>query len=141
MKIKKRSSQVGSLFLWKGNVLHEYSCFSRKTRSRKEFANALGKATNKGTHCIVNSDLMNGEVVVTWGIGHLVGLAEPEAYSADYKKWSMDNLPIIPSQMKYQVNKRTSKQFNAVKGLLKQADSSSLQPTQIVKVKILHTVY
>src|SRR5699024_10213800 len=60
---------------------------------------------------------------VTWGIGHLVGLAEPETYSEDYKKWSMDNLPILPSQMKYQVNKKTSKQFNVVKGLLKKADS------------------
>lgn len=50
---------------------------------REKFANTLGKATNKGAHCIVNSDLINGDVFVTLGIGHLVGLAGPEAYSTD----------------------------------------------------------
>ncbi|MFA1821925.1 toprim domain-containing protein [Virgibacillus oceani] len=50
---------------------------------------------------------------MTWGIDYLVGLEEPEAYDSKYKKWSMHNLPVLPIKMKYQVNKKTSKQFNA----------------------------
>lgn len=96
---------------------------AEKPDQGRKFANALGKTINKGTHCIVDSDIISGDVVVTWGIGHLVGLAEPESYSSDYKKWSMDKLPILPDKMKFQVNKRTSKQFNVVKNLLQKADS------------------
>ena len=65
--------------------------------------------------------LANGDVV-TWCIGHLLEQAEPEAYDAQYKKWSKAHLPIIPTEWKQQVKKQTSKQFNVVKKLIKDAD-------------------
>ncbi|MFT6031604.1 MAG: DNA topoisomerase-3 [Arenicella sp.] len=63
----------------------------------------------------------NGDVV-TWCIGHLLEQAEPEAYNADYKKWAVEHLPIIPTEWKLVVKPQTRKQFTVVKKLIKQAD-------------------
>ena len=63
----------------------------------------------------------NGDVV-TWCIGHLLEQAEPEAYNPDYKKWSVEHLPIIPTEWKLVVKSKTRKQFTVVKKLIKQAD-------------------
>ena len=63
----------------------------------------------------------NGDVV-TWCIGHLLEQAEPEAYSADYKKWDVEHLPIVPTEWKLVVKSKTRKQFTVVKKLIKQAD-------------------
>ncbi|GAB2905459.1 DNA topoisomerase III [Rheinheimera gaetbuli] len=65
--------------------------------------------------------LANGDVV-TWCIGHLLEQAEPEAYDAAYKKWQKEHLPIIPTQWKQHIKPQTSKQFNVVKKLIKDAD-------------------
>lgn len=59
---------------------------------------------------------------VTWGIGHLVSLVEPDVYDEKYKKWVINDLPIIPETMKYWINKSTRQQFNIVKEQLKKAD-------------------
>ncbi len=53
--------------------------------------------------------------MVTWALGHLVGLQDPEDYDAKYKKWSMETLPMIPKHMKLTVLKKTQKQFYEVK--------------------------
>ncbi len=58
--------------------------------------------------------------IVSWCVGHLVGLAEPESYGDMYKKW--DCLPIIPNQWNYAIKESTSKQFNVLRKLM--ADSS-----------------
>ncbi|MCM3631755.1 DNA topoisomerase 3 [Paenibacillus camelliae] len=55
--------------------------------------------------------------IITWAIGHLVGLAEPDAYDDRYKKWSIVHLPIIPSQFKLIANKRTADQLKVIKEL------------------------
>lgn len=59
--------------------------------------------------------------VVTWCIGHLLELAEPEQYAPEYKSWRKAHLPIIPQQWQQQVKRQTSKQFQVVKQLIKQA--------------------
>lgn len=60
--------------------------------------------------------------VVTWCIGHLVQLCEPEEYDIKYKKWSFDTLPIIPEKFKLKPNSNTYKQFKIVKGLMASSD-------------------
>ncbi|WMT20845.1 type IA DNA topoisomerase [Parageobacillus toebii] len=59
---------------------------------------------------------------VTWAIGHLVELKEPEEYRPEWKKWDLATLPIIPGQFEYKVSKDKAKQFQTVKKLLKEAD-------------------
>lgn len=60
-----------------------------------------------------NRTYLEGEkYIVTWAIGHLLGLAEPDAYDAKYKRWSIQDLPIIPEQFKISTqseNKRSAK--------------------------------
>ncbi len=62
--------------------------------------------------------------IVSWCIGHLVGLALPEVYSEEYKKW--DNLPVIPEKWIYTVNKSTADQFGVVKRLMNDKKVTSI---------------
>lgn len=64
--------------------------------------------------------------IVTWALGHLVTLAEPEVYGEQYKQWSMETLPMIPTKMKLKVIPETAKQFGVVKKLLLSKEISSL---------------
>lgn len=52
---------------------------------------------------------------MTWALGHLVTLADPEAYDKKYKSWNMDDLPIMPKKVSLVVIGKTAKQYNAVK--------------------------
>ena len=63
----------------------------------------------------INGGLEGTQYVVTWGLGHLVTLADPEQYSREYKEWKMESLPMLPKPMKLEVIKQTGKQFQAVK--------------------------
>ena len=53
--------------------------------------------------------------IVTWAYGHLVTLADPEQYEDRYKTWRMEDLPMLPDQMKLEVIRQTGKQYHAVK--------------------------
>lgn len=64
--------------------------------------------------------------VVSWCVGHLVELSEPEGYDEKYSKWRYDDLPIIPDEWKYQVSVKTKKQFGVIKQLMSRADVESL---------------
>lgn len=55
---------------------------------------------------------------VSWCVGHLIQMANPDAYDEKYVKWKIDDLPIIPSEYKYEVAKATKKQFNTLKKLM-----------------------
>jgi len=67
--------------------------------------------------------LESDEHVVTWAVGHLVQLAEPDEYDAKYKKWRMADLPIVPDQFKLVVrDERSRKQFTVLSKQLKRAD-------------------
>ena len=69
-----------------------------------------------------NGYIEGNKYIVTWALGHLVTLADPESYSEKYKSWNMEDLPIIPSKLKTVVIKKTSKQFNTVKSQLNRDD-------------------
>jgi DNA topoisomerase III len=60
--------------------------------------------------------------IVTWALGHLVTLAEPDLYDPKYKTWKMEDLPMLPPSLKLVVIKKTSKQFNAVKAQFNRND-------------------
>ena len=75
-------------------------------------------------HCIQkgNGILEGKEYVVTWALGHLVTLADPEEYDKKYMKWDMETLPMMPDKMKLVVIRQTSKQYQAVKTQLFRKD-------------------
>lgn len=60
--------------------------------------------------------------IVTWGLGHLVTLADPEEYKAEWKEWKMDVLPMMPKTWKLSVIRQTAKQYNAVKSQIHRKD-------------------
>lgn len=64
--------------------------------------------------------------IVSWCVGHLVELAQPEAYDAKYAKWLYDDLPILPDDWKYEVSAGTKKQFGILKQLMARKDVESL---------------
>ena len=69
-----------------------------------------------------NGTLEGKDYVVTWALGHLVTLADPEEYDKKYTKWEMATLPMMPEEMKLVVIRQTSKQYNAVKTQLFRKD-------------------
>lgn len=73
--------------------------------------------SQKGNGCLEGKDH-----VVTWALGHLVTLADPEEYDKKYMKWEMNTLPMMPDHMKLVVIRQTGKQYNAVKTQLFRKD-------------------
>ena len=69
-----------------------------------------------------NGYIEGNKYIVTWALGHLVTLSDPESYGEKYKSWKMEDLPIIPPKLKTVVIKKTSKQFNMVKSQLNRED-------------------
>ena len=89
---------------------------TEKPSVAREIARVLG-CNGKGEGCI------NGnKYVVTWALGHLVTLADPETYDEKYKHWRLEDLPMLPQKMKLVVMKQTKKQFSVVSSLMKRAD-------------------
>src|SRR5438132_13169349 len=67
------------------------------------------------------------EHIITWAVGHLVQLAEPDEYDAKYKKWRMADLPIVPDRFKLVVrDERSKKQMSVVTKQLKRADVATV---------------
>ena len=64
--------------------------------------------------------------VVTWALGHLVTLADPDVYEKKWEKWDMQTLPMLPQNMKLVVIPQTGRQFRVVQGLMKRGDISEL---------------
>ena len=63
---------------------------------------------------------------MTWALGHLVTLADPESYDVKYKTWNLEDLPMLPERLKLTVIKQTGKQFNAVKSQLTRNDVNEI---------------
>ncbi|MFG4302985.1 DNA topoisomerase III [Pseudomonas aeruginosa] len=86
-----------------------------KPSQGKDIGRILG-ATQRGEGCLNGSG-----VTVTWCIGHLVEAATPEAYDEQLKRWSIEQLPIIPQHWRVEVKPKTATQFKVVKALLAKA--------------------
>ncbi|MCM3759977.1 DNA topoisomerase III [Alkalihalobacillus oceani] len=73
-----------------------------------------------------NGFLEGDKYIVTWALGHLVTLAEPEVYGETYQTWKLEDLPMLPKRLQLVVIKQTSKQFHAVKAQLQRKDVDSV---------------
>ena len=80
-------------------------------------------ATQRGEGCLSGSG-----VTVTWCIGHLVEAAAPEVYDAALKRWSLDQLPIIPQQWRVEVKPKTATQFKSSRRFWRRRPISSSPP-------------
>ena len=89
---------------------------TEKPSVAQEFARVLGVSGRKDG-CIENQ-----EYVITWCVGHLVGLVYPESYDIKYKKWRLEDLPFLPKEYKYDVIKDVSHQYDIVHGMLMRED-------------------
>ena len=83
----------------------------------QEFAKALKLKTRRG-----DGFLESDEAIVTWCVGHLVTMSYPEEYDPALKRWSLNTLPFIPKEFKYEVIPAVAKQFKIVSGLLNRKD-------------------
>lgn len=79
-------------------------------------------------HCNkkIQGAMEGSQYIVTWALGHLVTLADPEGYDKKYAQWSMETLPMLPEKMQLVVIKQTSKQYQAVKTQLYRKDVSNI---------------
>src|SRR5690625_4199983 len=68
----------------------------------------------------------NNQYIITWALGHLVTLADPESYDNKYKTWKLEDLPMLPSPLKLMTIKKTSKQYHTIKHLLKRTDVANI---------------
>ena len=90
---------------------------AEKPSVAQQFAAAL-KITGRRADGYIESET----AIVTWCVGHLVTMSYPEAYDPVYKRWSLQTLPFLPKEFKYQVIENVSKQFQTVKALLNRQD-------------------
>lgn len=93
---------------------------AEKPSVARDIANVL-KCHKKG-----NGFLEGDKYIVTWALGHLVTLADPESYDEKYKKWDLADLPMLPERLKLTTIKQTSKQYNAVKSQLTRNDVNEI---------------
>lgn len=90
---------------------------AEKPSVAKEFAKALGyRMTSRDGY------MESEEAIVTWCVGHLVTMSYPEAYDEKWKRWTIEPLPFIPQEYKYEVIDSVKKQFSIVSGILNRKD-------------------
>lgn len=94
---------------------------AEKPSVAQEFAKALKLKLNRK-----DGYLESEEAVVTWCVGHLVTMSYPEEYDPSLKRWSLETLPFIPEQFKYEVIPAVAKQFKIVAGLLNRPDVDTI---------------
>lgn len=94
---------------------------AEKPSVAREFAKALKINANNRDGYMESPD-----AVVTWCVGHLVTMSYPEIYDEKYKRWSLDTIPFIPTEFKYEVIEGVKKQFQIVSGLLNREDVETI---------------
>ncbi len=94
---------------------------AEKPSVAREFAKAL-QITGSNRDGYIESN----DAIVTWCVGHLVTMSYPEAYDEKYKRWSLNTIPFIPTEFKYEVIDSVKKQFRIVSGLLNRKDVETI---------------
>ena len=89
---------------------------AEKPSVARDIARVLGCRQN------INGAIEGPKYIVTWGLGHLVTLADPEDYDGKYKEWKLEDLPMMPEPFKLEVIRQTGKQYQAVKAQLHRKD-------------------
>ncbi|MDE7298466.1 MAG: type IA DNA topoisomerase, partial [Lachnospiraceae bacterium] len=95
----------------------KYLYIAEKPSVAREFAKALKRNFQNRDGYMEAEDS-----VVTWCVGHLVTMSYPEVYDASLKRWTLETLPFLPKEFRYEVIPSVSKQYNTVKALLNRAD-------------------
>lgn len=94
---------------------------AEKPSVAQEFMKALGKSASRRDGYSESDD-----AVFTWCVGHLVTMSYPESYDPALKRWSMDTIPFIPNQWKYEIIPAVQKQFNIVRDLMHRDDIDTI---------------
>lgn len=94
---------------------------AEKPSVAKEFAKVLKLNVRQG-----DGYLESENTIITWCVGHLVTMSYPEVYDPAMKKWSLEPLPFLPSEFKYEVIPSVKKQYNTVSGLLNRKDVETI---------------
>ena len=94
---------------------------AEKPSVAQEFAKALQLRTRRG-----DGFLESEEAIITWCVGHLVTMSYPEVYDAKLKRWSLETLPFIPTEFKYEVIPSVAKQFKVVQQILTRPDVDTI---------------
>ncbi len=97
--------------------MNKFLYIAEKPSVAQEFAKALKLNMRKQ-----DGYLESENAIVTWCVGHLVTMSYPEAYDEKYKRWSLETLPFLPSEWKYEVIGSVKKQYTIVSGLLNRKD-------------------
>lgn len=104
----------------KGYEMGKILVLAEKPSVARDLARVLNCSQNG------NGFISGAKYIVTWALGHLVTLADPEVYSDRYKTWKLEDLPMLPQKMELVVIRETSKQFGIVKNLLHREDVDEL---------------
>ncbi len=104
----------------KGKYMGKILVLAEKPSVGRELARVLGCKQGREGY------IEGSGYIVTWALGHLVTLADPEYYGDKYKKWDLETLPMLPTKLDTVVIKETSRQYNAVKSLLRNPAVSEL---------------
>ena len=94
---------------------------AEKPSVAQEFARALKLNIRRGNGCLESE-----EAVITWCVGHLVTMSYPDAYDPKLKRWSLETLPFLPEEFRYEVIGSVSKQFQVVRELLNRPDVDTI---------------
>lgn len=89
---------------------------------------SVGRDIARVLHCTrkTPSYIEGEQYIVTWALGHLITLADPEAYGSQYKSWSLETLPMLPKDWKLIVIRQSAKQYNCIKELLHRKDVADI---------------
>ncbi len=101
-------------------VMGKTLVLTEKPSVARDIAQVLGCRQN-GDGCLIGP-----KYIITWALGHLVTLADPEDYDGKYKNWNLDDLPMLPKKIQLVIIKQTSKQFKAVSTLMRRPDIDDL---------------
>ena len=94
---------------------------TEKPSVAREFAKALKQQMK-----IKDGYMESEDYIITWCVGHLVTMSYPEVYDEKLKRWSMDTLPFIPQEYKYEIIQNVKKQYEIVKGLFHREDIEAI---------------
>lgn len=96
---------------------------AEKPNQAKAYAEAFQHNTRRNGYFEVSDSILSEKTFITYGIGHLVHLAEPGYYDDKWKTWNKDALPIFPRKYEFLVSEDKEKQFKVVSNLLKRAST------------------
>lgn len=107
----------------KGGILMKPVIVAEKPSQAKAYADAFKVKKQEGFFDVQPCETFPQGAFITWGIGHLVEIRDPKSHDAKWAKWSLQTLPILPDEFKFQIAKGKAKQFAVIKKLIHETDT------------------